>query len=104
MTPAARVAAAMEIMGEIEARRRPAADLLREWGQSHRFAGSKDRTAIAGLVWDTLRVKSSAAWLMAAEGPRAQVLGALARARARRVAGGGSVHGRAPCARAAHRP
>lgn len=81
MTPAARVAAAMEIMGEIETRRRPAADLLREWGQSHRFAGSKDRTAIAGLVWDTLRVKSSAAWLMAGEGPRAQVLGALSRAR-----------------------
>jgi 16S rRNA (cytosine967-C5)-methyltransferase len=81
MTPAARVAAAIEIIGEIDARRRPASDLMREWGQSHRFAGSKDRTAIAGLVWDTLRVKSSASWLMGADTPRAQVLGALARAR-----------------------
>lgn len=87
MTPAARVAAAIEIIGEIDARRRPAADILREWGQSHRFAGSKDRAAIAGLVWDTLRVKSSAAWLMAGEGPRAQVLGALARARGLDVGG-----------------
>ncbi len=61
MTPAARVAAAIEIIGEIDAHRRPASDLMREWGQSHRFAGSKDRSAIAGIVWDTLRVKSSAA-------------------------------------------
>ncbi len=81
MTPAARVAAAIEIIGEIDAKRRPASDILREWGQSHRFAGSKDRTAIAGIVWDTLRVKSSAAWLMGADSARAQVLGALARAR-----------------------
>jgi len=81
MTPAARVAAAIEIIADIESRRRPAGDVLREWGQGHRFAGSKDRTAIAGIVWDTLRVKSSAAWLMAGDSPRAQVLGALARAR-----------------------
>jgi 16S rRNA (cytosine967-C5)-methyltransferase len=81
MTPAARVAAAIEIIGEIDARRRPASDLMREWGQSHRFAGSKDRSAIAGIVWDTLRVKSSAAWLMDGQDARAQVLGALARAR-----------------------
>ncbi len=81
MTPAARIASAIEIITEIETRRRPAGDALREWGQSHRFAGSKDRSAIAGLVWDTLRVKSSAAWLMGAQDPRAQVLGALVRAR-----------------------
>lgn len=91
MTPAARVAAAIEIIGEIDARRRPAADVLREWGQTHRFAGSKDRTAIAGLVWDTLRVKSSALWLMAGEGPRAQVLGALVRARSLDVGAIGSL-------------
>ena len=81
MTPAARIASAIEIIAEIETRRRPAADALREWGQSHRFAGSKDRSAIAGIVWDTLRVKSSAAWLMGAQEPRAQVLGALVRSR-----------------------
>jgi 16S rRNA (cytosine967-C5)-methyltransferase len=86
MTPAARIAAAIEIIADIAARRRPAADCLKDWGQTHRFAGSKDRAAIAGLVWDTLRVKSSAAWIMGADEPRGQVLGALVRARGMSVA------------------
>lgn len=81
MTPAARIAAAIEIIADIAARRRPAADVLKDWGQTHRFAGSKDRAAIAGIVWDALRVKSSAAWIMGADEPRGQVLGALVRAR-----------------------
>lgn len=81
MTPAARIASAIEIVADIAARRRPAAEALKEWGQTHRFAGAKDRAAIAGLVWDVLRVKSSAAWIMGADDARAQTLGALARAR-----------------------
>jgi 16S rRNA (cytosine967-C5)-methyltransferase len=77
MIAAARLAAAIEVMGEIEARRRPAADALKDWGLSHRFAGSKDRAAIADLVFDALRVRASSAWLMGAETPRAILLGAL---------------------------
>ena len=46
MTPIARVTAAIEILTDIEARRRPAGDALKDWGLSHRFAGSKDRSAI----------------------------------------------------------
>ena len=64
MTPAARLSAAIEVIADIEARRRPAADALKDWGLAHRFAGSSDRAAIAGLVYDTLRRKSSSAWLM----------------------------------------
>src|ERR1700724_400984 len=52
MTPGARIAAAIEVVEEIEARKRPAADALTDWGLSHRFAGSKDRAAIASLVFD----------------------------------------------------
>jgi 16S rRNA (cytosine967-C5)-methyltransferase len=81
MTPSARLSAAIEVFAEIEARRRPAADVLKDWGQSHRFAGSGDRAAIAGLVYDALRRKSSSAWLMGEEGPRASLLGMLRRER-----------------------
>jgi 16S rRNA (cytosine967-C5)-methyltransferase len=40
MTPGARVAAAIEVLADIEIRRRPAPDVLKDWGLSHRFAGS----------------------------------------------------------------
>lgn len=77
MTPAARLSAAIEILGDIDARRRPAADALKDWGLSHRFAGSKDRAAIASLVYDALRRKASAAWLMGEGSARAVALGTL---------------------------
>jgi 16S rRNA (cytosine967-C5)-methyltransferase len=77
MTPAARVAAAIEVLADIEARRRPAVDALKDWGLARRFAGSGDRAAIAGLVYDALRRKSSSAWLMGDSSPRAVAIGAL---------------------------
>jgi 16S rRNA (cytosine967-C5)-methyltransferase len=77
MTPAARLSAAIEVIADIEARRRPAADALKEWGLAHRFAGSGDRAGIAGLVYDALRRKASAAWLMGEDTPRAVLLGML---------------------------
>jgi 16S rRNA (cytosine967-C5)-methyltransferase len=81
MTPAARLSAAVEVLADIEARRRPAADALKDWGLSHRFAGSSDRAAIAGLVYDALRRKASSAWLMGATTPRAALIGMLRRER-----------------------
>ncbi|MGO9700145.1 MAG: RsmB/NOP family class I SAM-dependent RNA methyltransferase [Xanthobacteraceae bacterium] len=81
MTPAARVSAAIEVTADIETRRRPAADALKDWGLAHRFAGSSDRAAIAGLVYDALRRRSSSAWLMHEETPRAVLIGMLRRER-----------------------
>jgi 16S rRNA (cytosine967-C5)-methyltransferase len=81
MTPAARLSAAIEVLADIEERRRPAADALKDWGLSHRFAGSGDRAAIAGLVYDALRHKASAAWIMGEATPRAVMLGMLKRQR-----------------------
>jgi 16S rRNA (cytosine967-C5)-methyltransferase len=81
MTPSARLSAAIEVFAEIEARRRPATDVLKDWGVSHRFAGSGDRAAIAGLVYDALRRKSSSAWLMGEANARAALLGMLRRER-----------------------
>jgi len=77
MTPAARLSAAIEVVADIEQRRRPANDALKDWGLTHRFAGSSDRAAIAGLVYDTLRRKASSAWLMRDSSPRAVLLGML---------------------------
>jgi 16S rRNA (cytosine967-C5)-methyltransferase len=77
MTPAARLSAAIEVIADIEERRRPGADALKDWGLSHRFAGSGDRAAIAGLVYDALRRRASSAHIMGEGSPRASVLGML---------------------------
>jgi 16S rRNA (cytosine967-C5)-methyltransferase len=78
LTPSARLSAAIEILADIETRRRPAADALKDWGLSHRFAGSGDRAALAGLVYDMLRRRASARWLLDADTPRATLIGMLA--------------------------
>jgi 16S rRNA (cytosine967-C5)-methyltransferase len=77
MTPPARLSAAIEVIADIERRRRPAADALKDWGLSHRFAGSGDRAAIAGLVYDALRRRASSAYLLDDDTPRAILLGML---------------------------
>ena len=63
MTPSARIAAAIEVMADIETRRRPAVDALKDWGLSHRFAGSGDRAAItlSRVVFSVFVRKSSGA-------------------------------------------
>ncbi|MDP2410702.1 MAG: RsmB/NOP family class I SAM-dependent RNA methyltransferase [Pseudolabrys sp.] len=81
MTPSARLAAAIEVFTAIETDRRPAPDALKSWGVAHRFAGSGDRAAIAGLVYDALRRRASSAWLMDADDARAILLGMLKRER-----------------------
>ena len=59
MKDGGRLAAAIEVLMEIESRHRPAQLVLRDWGLSHRFAGSGDRTIIGNLVFDALRHKMS---------------------------------------------
>jgi 16S rRNA (cytosine967-C5)-methyltransferase len=77
MTPGARVTAAVEVLTDIEARKRPAAEALKDWGLAHRFAGSGDRAAIGNLVFDGLRTRASAAYAMGDEAPRALALRTL---------------------------
>jgi 16S rRNA (cytosine967-C5)-methyltransferase len=72
-----RLAAAIEVLEDIGRRHRPAADALRDWGLSHRFAGGGDRAAIGNIVYDALRRKRSAGWLLDGDTPRAIGFGAL---------------------------
>ncbi len=77
MTPAARLSAAIEVLEAIDTDRSPAQSALKAWGTAHRFAGSGDRAAIAGLVFDALRRRSSGAYVMDEDSPRGRLLGAL---------------------------
>lgn len=77
MRPGARQAAAIEVLAALATQHRPAAEILKDWMKSHRFAGSKDRAEIGDLVFGALRWKQSSAWRMGADAPRAWVWGAL---------------------------
>ncbi len=78
MTPPARLAAAVEILDEIARVRGPADGVIKAWGRAHRFAGSKDRKAIAEHVYGALRARAHSAWRLGADDGRALVLGAMA--------------------------
>lgn len=77
MRDGGRLSAAIEVLTEIEARHRPARLALKSWGEASRFAGSKDRAFVSGLVMDALRKRRSMAWRMGGEGPRVVALGVL---------------------------
>ncbi len=76
MTPAARVAAAIEILDRVvdgEA----AEQVLTHWARTHRFAGSGDRSAIRDLVFDILRCRRSSALAGGGEDGRSLMIGHL---------------------------
>ncbi|MCE8470764.1 RsmB/NOP family class I SAM-dependent RNA methyltransferase, partial [Rhodovulum sulfidophilum] len=62
MTPAARIAAAAELLDAWRAGA-PAEKLLTTWARQNRFAGSKDRAAIRDHVFDAIRCLRSFAAL-----------------------------------------
>jgi 16S rRNA (cytosine967-C5)-methyltransferase len=55
VTPAARLSAAIEVLDRIASTRQPADQVLKAWGGQNRYAGSKDRRAIADRVYQCLR-------------------------------------------------
>ena len=79
MTPAARVQTAIEILDALNATAMPADRFIRDWFRQRRYAGSKDRAAVAERVFDVLRHRFSYAWRMQSETPRALVIASLLR-------------------------
>ena len=74
-----RIAAAIDVLADIDAHKRPVAEALKAWGLNNRFAGAGDRAAIGNLVYDALRRKTSHAWAMGSDAPRALVLSVVVR-------------------------
>jgi 16S rRNA (cytosine967-C5)-methyltransferase len=78
MRDGGRIAAAIEVLEDIEQRHRPARLALKAWSDASRYAGAKDRAWVSGLVLDVLRHKRSLGWRMGAEDARTLALAALA--------------------------
>ncbi len=76
MTPAARIAAAIDVLDAILGAA-PAERVLTAWGRDNRYAGSGDRAAIRDHVFDALRRRRSYAALGGAESGRGIMIGAL---------------------------
>ena len=78
MTPAARLAAAASVLDSIAQGRQPAEAVLKAWGQQNRYAGSKDRRAVADRVYKVLRARGRLSWAMGGrEDGRALVIASL---------------------------
>ena len=74
MTPAARIQAAIEILEGLNATAMPADRFIRDWFRARRYAGSKDRAAVAQRVFDVYRHRAFYAWRMESDAPRALVI------------------------------
>ena len=77
MRDAGRIAAAVGVLDDMDARHKPVRLALKAWGDASRYAGSKDRAFVSGLVLDVLRHRNTLAWRMGRDSARALVLGAL---------------------------
>lgn len=80
MRDGGRIAAAIQVLEDVLNRHQPVKSAVRDWGKRARYAGSKDRAWVSGLVLDSLRKRNSLAAMMADDSPRGLVLGALKRA------------------------
>ncbi len=69
-----RLAAAIEVLTDVETLHRPVSEALKSWGLNNRFAGAGDRAAIGNIVYDALRRRASHAVAMGSDTPRALVL------------------------------
>lgn len=74
-----RIAAAIEVLEDIDMRHRPVALALKDWGSNHRFAGSGDRAAIGNLVYDALRKRAAHGFAMQSDAARAIILSVVVR-------------------------
>jgi len=77
MRDGGKISAAISVLTDVLTRHQPVKSAARDWGKRARYAGSKDRAWVSGLVLDALRKKNSIGHAMGSDAPRALVLGAL---------------------------
>lgn len=77
MRDGGRIAAAIDVLSDVIGRHQPVKVAARDWGKRARYAGSKDRAWVSGLVLDALRKRNSIAHAMDDDSPRGLILGAL---------------------------
>ena len=86
MTPAARIDAAIDLLGRIASANAPADWVMADYVRERRYIGSKDRRAIGDLVYAVLRRRARLDWWLARAGaapengvawPRRAVIAAL---------------------------
>jgi 16S rRNA (cytosine967-C5)-methyltransferase len=82
MTPAARLAATLELLAEIDKTPRPADALAQAYFRARRYIGSHDRAAISTMFYDVLRHTARIGWWLdknsAASNPRTHLVAYLA--------------------------
>jgi 16S rRNA (cytosine967-C5)-methyltransferase len=69
VTPAARIAAAIDILAASADGERPADDIAAGYFRRRRYIGAKDRAAVAGHVYDALRYRAVLDWWIARVSP-----------------------------------
>jgi 16S rRNA (cytosine967-C5)-methyltransferase len=62
MTPAGQLAAAIDLLGEIEEDARPADAVANSFFRNRRFIGAGDRRKVSTLVWGVLRARRHLGW------------------------------------------
>jgi 16S rRNA (cytosine967-C5)-methyltransferase len=72
LTPGAQVAAAIDILSEIDTGHRPADDIAADYFRRRRYIGAKDRAQISGHVYAVLRHRASLDWWLAKYGLMAE--------------------------------
>jgi 16S rRNA (cytosine967-C5)-methyltransferase len=78
MTPAARIASAIEVLEKVEASARPADEVVTSYFRGRRYIGAKDRRAISDRVFRIERRRAQLDWWTGTSAPRARVIAELA--------------------------
>lgn len=75
MTPAARIAASIEVLAAIEdSPQRPADAVANEWFRARRFIGAGDRRVVAERVWQVVRARRRLEWWLEGVPPTPRLL------------------------------
>jgi 16S rRNA (cytosine967-C5)-methyltransferase len=72
MTPGARLAAVIDILAAVETDGRPAERILQAYFRARRYAGARDRRAVAADVFEILRTRARLGWWLRHTGAEAR--------------------------------